>query len=70
MVLSFLADLLFPNNLHVQDLARMYTLFARVPSGLKRLLDVMSEHLREVGKKIVTDPEKYNMVPFGLDMRN
>lgn len=41
-----------------EDLARMYSLFKRVPTGLKTLLDVLSSHLRETGKQLVTDSER------------
>lgn len=40
------------------DLARMYNLFRRVPEGLPAIRDVMTSHLRETGKQLVTDPEK------------
>nr|GMD51921.1 cullin-3A-like isoform X1 [Ipomoea batatas] len=40
------------------DLGRMYNLFRRVPNGLSLLRDVMTSHIREVGKQLVTDPEK------------
>lgn len=40
------------------DLGRMYNLFRRVPAGLPTIRDVMTTHLRETGKQLVTDPEK------------
>lgn len=40
------------------DLGRMYNLFRRVPDGLSTLRDVMTSHLRETGKQLVTDPDK------------
>ncbi|KAJ7537211.1 hypothetical protein O6H91_12G102700 [Diphasiastrum complanatum] len=40
------------------DLARMYALFRRVSTGLSTIRDVMSAHLRETGKQLVTDPER------------
>lgn len=40
------------------DLGRMYNLFHRVPNGLLTIRDVMTTHLRETGKQLVTDPEK------------
>ncbi|RAL40877.1 unnamed protein product [Cuscuta campestris] len=40
------------------DLGRMYNLFKRVSNGLSLLKDVMTAHIREVGKQLVTDPEK------------
>lgn len=40
------------------DLARMYALFRRVSDGLLTIRDVMTAHLRETGKQLVTDPEK------------
>ncbi|XP_077224374.1 cullin-3A-like [Tasmannia lanceolata] len=41
-----------------EDLGRMYTLFRRVPDGLPTIKDVMTSHLRETGKQLVTDPER------------
>ncbi|KAM7484354.1 hypothetical protein LguiA_000363 [Lonicera macranthoides] len=41
-----------------QDMGRMYNLFRRVPDGLLTVRDVMTSHLRETGKQLVTDPEK------------
>ncbi|XP_076891601.1 cullin-3A-like [Bidens hawaiensis] len=40
------------------DLSRIYTLFRRVSSGLMLLRDVMTSHIRETGKQLVTDPER------------
>lgn len=40
-----------------EDLARMYALFRRVPTGLQTLREVMSNFLRETGKQLVNDPE-------------
>ncbi|CAH9084543.1 unnamed protein product [Cuscuta europaea] len=40
------------------DLGRMYNLFRRVSNGLSLLKDVMTSHVREIGKQLVTDPEK------------
>ncbi|XP_019185705.1 PREDICTED: cullin-3A-like [Ipomoea nil] len=40
------------------DLGRMYNLFRRVPNGPSLIKDVMTSHIREVGKQLVTDPEK------------
>ncbi|CAN6484622.1 unnamed protein product [Victoria cruziana] len=40
------------------DLSRMYNLFRRVPNGLSTIRDVMTSHLRETGKQLVTDPER------------
>ncbi|KAK8949402.1 Cullin-3A [Platanthera zijinensis] len=40
------------------DLSRMYSLFRRVPDGLSTIRDVMTSHLRETGKQLVTDPDK------------
>ncbi|TYH19247.1 hypothetical protein ES288_A05G337800v1 [Gossypium darwinii] len=39
------------------DLGRMYNLFRRVPNGLAMIRDVMTSHLRETGKQLVTDAE-------------
>ncbi|KAK8516798.1 hypothetical protein V6N13_080895 [Hibiscus sabdariffa] len=41
-----------------EDLGRMYNLFRRVPNGLSTIRDVMTSHLREIGKQLVTDAEK------------
>ncbi|KAI3959517.1 hypothetical protein MKW92_047987 [Papaver armeniacum] len=41
-----------------EDLGRMYTLFRRVPDGLSTIRDVMTSHIRETGKQLVTDPER------------
>ncbi|XP_071692307.1 cullin-3A-like [Rutidosis leptorrhynchoides] len=40
------------------DLGRMYNLFRRVPNGLSLVKDVMTSHIRETGKQLVTDPER------------
>lgn len=40
------------------DLSRMYSLFRRVPEGLSTIREVMTSHLRETGKQLVTDPDK------------
>lgn len=42
----------------VDDLSRMYDLFARVAKGLPFMKDKISEHVRATGKALVTDPEK------------
>eukprot|EP00262_Sarcandra_glabra_P005528 TRINITY_DN1720_c0_g1_i1.p1 TRINITY_DN1720_c0_g1~~TRINITY_DN1720_c0_g1_i1.p1 ORF type:complete len:735 (+),score=139.79 TRINITY_DN1720_c0_g1_i1:318-2522(+) len=41
-----------------EDLGRMYSLFRRVPDGLSMIREVMTSHLRETGKQLVTDPER------------
>ncbi|KAL5759545.1 hypothetical protein ACOSQ2_018383 [Xanthoceras sorbifolium] len=41
-----------------EDLGRMYNLFRRVPNGLSSIREVMTSHLRETGKQLVTDPER------------
>ncbi|KAF9625970.1 hypothetical protein IFM89_028356 [Coptis chinensis] len=41
-----------------EDLGRMYSLFCRVADGLSTLKDVLTSHLRETGKELVTDPER------------
>ncbi|KAL1187759.1 Cullin-3B [Cardamine amara subsp. amara] len=41
-----------------EDMGRMYSLFRRVTNGLVIVRDVMTLHLREMGKQLVTDPEK------------
>ncbi|KAG6426281.1 hypothetical protein SASPL_110502 [Salvia splendens] len=41
-----------------EDLARMYNLFHRVSIGLSTIRDVMTSHIRDTGKQLVTDPEK------------
>ncbi|KAG6766085.1 hypothetical protein POTOM_030150 [Populus tomentosa] len=40
------------------DLGRMYNLFRRVPDGLSTIREVMTSHLRETGKQLVSDPER------------
>ncbi|CAM6121875.1 unnamed protein product [Calypogeia fissa] len=40
------------------DLARMYSLFRRVTTGLQIIREVMISHLRETGKQLVMDPER------------
>ncbi|MCO5592501.1 hypothetical protein L7F22_046504 [Adiantum nelumboides] len=41
-----------------EDLGRMYSLFRRVSGGLGLVRDVMTTHLRDTGRQLVTDPEK------------
>ncbi|XP_049385432.1 cullin-3A-like [Solanum stenotomum] len=41
-----------------EDLGRMYNLFRRVSTGLALIRDVMTSHIREIGKQLVTGPEK------------
>ncbi|KAF9673890.1 hypothetical protein SADUNF_Sadunf10G0070900 [Salix dunnii] len=41
-----------------EDLGRMYNLFRRVPNGLSTIREVMTSHLRETGKQLVTDAER------------
>ncbi|KAL0358076.1 UNVERIFIED_CONTAM: Cullin-3A [Sesamum calycinum] len=41
-----------------EDLGRIYNLFRRVPDGLSTIRDVMTSHIRDTGKQLVTDPEK------------
>jgi len=41
-----------------EDLSRMYSLFRRVPEGFSTIRDVMTSHLRETGKQLVSDPER------------
>ncbi|CAI9780664.1 unnamed protein product [Fraxinus pennsylvanica] len=56
------------------DLGRMYSLFLRVPNGLTIIKDVMTSHIRETGKYLVTDPERLkdpvNFVQELLDKRD
>lgn len=40
------------------DLGRMYNLFRRVPNGLSTIREVMTSHIRDTGKHLVTDPER------------
>ena len=40
------------------DLARMYSLFRRVDSGSALIRTVMSDHVKEVGKQLVQDPDR------------
>lgn len=41
-----------------EDLGRTYNLFRRVDNGLSSIRDVMTSHIRETGKQLVTDPER------------
>ncbi|KVH96147.1 cullin-3A-like [Cynara cardunculus var. scolymus] len=41
-----------------EDLRRMYNLFHRIPNGLSTIREVMTSYLREIGKQLVSDPEK------------
>ncbi|XP_057530675.1 cullin-3A [Amaranthus tricolor] len=41
-----------------EDLGRTYNLFRRVDNGLCSIRDVMTSHIRETGKQLVTDPER------------
>ncbi|XP_039124803.1 cullin-3A-like [Dioscorea cayenensis subsp. rotundata] len=41
-----------------EDLSRMYNLFRRVPEGLSMIREVMTTHLRETGRQLVTDPDR------------
>jgi cullin 3 len=57
-----------------EDLGRMHCLFRRVPTGLATIRDVMTSHLRDTGKQLVTDPEKLKdpveFVQHLLDMKD
>ncbi|XP_026665459.2 cullin-3A-like [Phoenix dactylifera] len=57
-----------------EDLSRMYNLFHRVPGGLLTIRDVMTSHLRETGKQLVSDPERLrdpvDFVQRLLDMKD
>ena len=41
-----------------EDMSRMYNLFRRVTDGLSKIREVMTSHMRESGKQLVTDPER------------
>ncbi|KAG8043696.1 hypothetical protein GUJ93_ZPchr0458g22500 [Zizania palustris] len=41
-----------------EDLTRMYKLFKRIPDGHSAIRSVMTSHVKESGKALVTDPEK------------
>ncbi|XP_073118727.1 cullin-3A-like [Henckelia pumila] len=41
-----------------EDLGRMYSLFQRVQNGLTLIKDVMTSHIRETGKDLISDPER------------
>ncbi|KAG8066446.1 hypothetical protein GUJ93_ZPchr0004g40219 [Zizania palustris] len=41
-----------------EDLTRMYNLFKRVPDGHSTIRSVMTSHVKETGKALVTDPER------------
>ncbi|KAM0936812.1 putative cullin protein, neddylation [Dioscorea sansibarensis] len=55
------------------DLSRMYNLFRRVPEGLSTIREVMTAHLRETGRQLVTDADKLkdpvDFVQHLLDVR-
>lgn len=51
-------------NQKVDDLNRMYLLFARVPEGLKCLVERVSAYLREQGRALVTDDAKGDALSF------
>mmetsp|Transcript_27729 Transcript_27729/g.70664 ORF Transcript_27729/g.70664 Transcript_27729/m.70664 type:complete len:735 (-) Transcript_27729:440-2644(-) len=55
------------------DLARMYSLFRRVPEGLALVRNMMCDHIKETGRQLVTDPERskdpVEFVQKLLDMR-
>ena len=40
------------------DLIRVYDLFKRVPDGHSTIRSVMTSHVKETGKTLVTDPER------------
>ncbi|GAM26563.1 hypothetical protein SAMD00019534_097380 [Acytostelium subglobosum LB1] len=42
----------------IEDLKRMYNLFGRVSDGLNLMKEVISNHIRDIGKQIVMDEEK------------
>jgi len=48
------------------DLARMYSLFRRVDSGSALIRTVMSDHVKEVGKQLVQDPDRCKVRGGGL----
>ncbi|KAL6658952.1 hypothetical protein ACP70R_002992 [Stipagrostis hirtigluma subsp. patula] len=41
-----------------EDLTRMYSLFNHVPEGHATIRSVMTSHIKETGKSLVTDPER------------
>ncbi|KAJ9510776.1 hypothetical protein QJQ45_027594 [Haematococcus lacustris] len=41
-----------------EDLARMYSLFRRVPEGLPLVRSLMTDFVKEQGKQVVLDPER------------
>lgn len=41
---------------HIEDLARMYALFRRVPGGLDLLRHTMGDHIRSTGRALVQVP--------------
>ncbi|GFR47201.1 hypothetical protein Agub_g8881, partial [Astrephomene gubernaculifera] len=56
------------------DLARLYALMRRVDNGLPTVRSMMCEHVKDVGKAMVTDPERtkdpVEYVQALLDMRD
>ncbi|XP_078432761.1 cullin 3 [Wolffia australiana] len=53
---SGLVDMLVHDR--YEDLASMYALFRRVPDGLPAVREVLTAHLRETGRQLVSDPER------------
>ncbi|KAK1609054.1 hypothetical protein QYE76_032727 [Lolium multiflorum] len=41
-----------------EDLTMMYNLFRRVPDGHSTIKSIMTSHVKETGKSLVTDPER------------
>lgn len=57
-------------NKKEDDLARMYGLFARVPDGLKTIVDCVSNYLREQGKSLVKEDEDTNPITYVQNLLN
>lgn len=57
-------------NKKEDDLARMYSLFARVPDGLKTIVDCVSNYLREQGKSLVKEDEDTNPITYVQNLLN
>src|SRR5687768_3950103 len=58
----------------VEDLKRMYNLFGRVSNGHATMRDIMSNHIRELGRAMIMDEEKQkehlNLIQSLLDMKD
>ena len=52
----------------LDDLRRMYALFARVPPTLEGLRGAMAEFVRAAGRELVADQEQQKVCGFGRSL--